>query len=94
MVENIITKEKLEKYFNLTSNALEKAKENIVENKESEAKEIISMVENYLNDSKHFEKEGNFVDAFAAINYAHGWLDSGVRLGIFNVDDDKLFTVR
>ena len=52
------------------------------------------MVENYLNDSKHFEEKCDYVNAFAALNYAHGWLDSGVRLGIFNVDDDKLFTIR
>ena len=31
---------------------------------------------------------------FAAINYAHGWLDSGVRLSIFKVKDNKLITVK
>ncbi len=89
-----ITKQKLEKYFDLTSRGLEKVKKAIAERKEKEAKEIIDMVENYLSDARHFEEKGNFVDAFAALNYAHGWLDSGVRLEIFNVDDDKLFTVR
>jgi hypothetical protein len=52
------------------------------------------MVSNYLSDSGYFEKTGDFINAFAAINYAHGWLDSGVRLGVFNVKDDKLFTVK
>ncbi len=89
-----ITKEKLEKYFNLTSTALEKVKINIIPGKEEQAKEIIDMVENYLSDAKHFEKQEEFVDSFAALNYAHGWLDSGVRLDIFNVTDDKLFTVK
>ena len=52
------------------------------------------MAENYLKDAKFFEKKGDYINAFAAINYAHGWIDSGVRLGIFDVNDDKLFTVR
>ena len=93
-MDNIITKEKLEKYFNLTTTALAEVKKNIISKKENYAKEIIDMVENYLSDAKHFEKNNDFVNAFAAINYAHGWLDCGVRLDIFDVKDDKLFTVK
>lgn len=93
-MENIITKEKISKYRNLTQNALEIAKESVIKDKDKEAKEIIDMVSNYLSDSEHFEKQGNFVNAFAALNYSHGWLDSGVRLGIFNVKDDKVFTIK
>lgn len=89
-----ITKEKLEKYFATTTKALEIIKKNVIKGKEKQAKEIINMVENYLSDAKHFEKKGDFVNTFAAINYSHGWIDSGVRLEIFNVDDNKLFTVK
>ncbi len=89
-----ITKEKIEKYFKLTSTALEKAKKVIIPGKENYAKEIIDMVSNYLSDAKHFEEKGDFVNAFAALNYAHGWLDSGVRLDIFETKDDKLFTIK
>lgn len=89
-----ITNEKIEKYFKLTSTALKEVKKNVIKGKEKYAKEIIEMVSNYLSDAKHFEKEGDFVNAFAALNYAHGWLDSGVRLDIFDVHDDKLFTVK
>ncbi len=89
-----VTKEKIEKYFVLTSTALEEVKKNIISGKGKEAKEIIDMVKNYLSDAKHFEEKGDFVDSFAALNYAHGWLDSGVRLEIFNVKDDKLFTIK
>ena len=89
-----ITKEKLNKYFNLTETALEKVKQNIIKGKEAEAKEIIEMASNYLSDSKHFQKNNDFVNAFAAINYAHGWLDSGVRIDVFNVKDDSLFTIK
>jgi hypothetical protein len=93
-MEDKITKEKLEKYSNLTSKALREIKENIIREKEKQAKEIIDMASNYLSDAKHFESKGDFVNAFAALNYAHGWIDSGVRLEIFNVNDNKLFTVR
>ncbi|MDP1729444.1 MAG: DUF357 domain-containing protein, partial [archaeon] len=47
----------------------------------------------YLSDSKHFEKKEDLVNAFGAIYYAHGWLDCGARLKIFDVSDDKLFTI-
>lgn len=93
-MENNITKEKIEKYFKLTETALKEAKRNIIGGKEVHAKEIIEMVENYLSDAKHFEKKGDYVNCFAALNYAHGWLDSGVRLDVFNVKDNKLFTVK
>jgi len=90
-MENTITKEKLEKYLSLTEKALAIAKKNIV--KEKEAKEIVEMTSNYLSDAKHFEKKGDWINAFAALNYAHGWIDSGARLKIFNVSDNKLFTI-
>ena len=89
-----IKKEKLEKYFNLTTTALEIIKKNIIKGKEKYAKEIIDMVSNYLSDAKHFEEKGDWINSFAALNYAHGWIDSGVRLDVFDVNDDKLFTVK
>ena len=93
-MEDKITREKLKKYFELTKKALGLAKGNIVKGKEKGAEEIIEMVENYLSDAKFFEEKKELVNAFGAINYAHGWLDSGVRLGIFDVKDNKLFTVK
>jgi uncharacterized protein len=88
-----ITKEKIKKYSEITTKALSLAKKAIAKGKEKEAKEIIQMVECYLSDSKYFEKQGDYVDAYGALNYAHGWLDSGARLKIFKVTDNKLFTV-
>ena len=93
-MENIITKEKLEKYFKLTTKALEEVKKKIIKSKEKEAKEIIEMVTNYISDAEHFRNKEDFVNSFAALNYAHGWLDSGVRLDVFDVKDNKLFTVK
>lgn len=93
-MENKITQEKITRYFNLTSRALEIAKKSVIKGKEKQAKEIIEMVANYLSDAKYFEGKKDFVNVFAAINYAHGWLDAGVRLDIFKVKDNKLFTVK
>ena len=93
-MKNEITKQKLEKYSNLTNKALKIAKKSIIKGKEKYAKEIIEMVSNYISDAKYFEKKQDFVNAFAALNYAHGWIDSGVRLDVFDVDDDTLFTVK
>ncbi len=92
-MDNKISSAKLEKYFNLTEKALVEVKKNIIKGKETESKEIIDMVENYVSDAHHFKSKDDWVNAFAALNYAHGWLDSGVRLKIFDVHDNKLFTV-
>ncbi|MBW6442269.1 DUF357 domain-containing protein [Patescibacteria group bacterium] len=93
-MKNIVNSEKIKKYRELTKKALEISKRSIIKNKEKEAKEIIDMASNYISDSEYFEKKGDLVNSFAALNYAHGWIDSGVRLGIFDVDDDKLFTIK
>jgi len=93
-MQDKITKEKLEKYFSVTETALAIVKKSVIKGKEKQAKEIFEMVGNYISDAKHFESKKNFVDAFAALNYAHGWIDSGVRLDIFEVDDNKLFTIK
>ena len=92
-MEKEITLEKIRKYRKLTKKALEEVKKKIARGREREAKEIIEMVSNYLSDSEYFEKREDYVNAFAAINYSHGWLDCGARLKIFNVKDKKLFTV-
>ena len=93
MKQDKITKEKIEKYTSLTTKALAIAKKSIEKTKEKEAKEIIQMVECYLSDAKHFQQNNDYINSFACLNYAHGWLDSGARLKIFNVTDNKLFTV-
>lgn len=89
-----ITDEKLEKYFEITSKALEKAEAS--SNKTSLVKEredFLDMIKRYLSDAQHFREKGDKINAFAALNYAHGWLDAGARIGMFDVHDSKLFTV-
>lgn len=91
---NIITKEKLKKYFHVTETAFKMAKESANRtDMKKEREDFINMIQCYINDANHFESNEDWVNAFAALNYAHGWLDSGARLGIFDVHDDVLFTV-
>lgn len=92
-METQVTAEKIEKYRKISEKALELAGKAIAKGREIEAREILTMARAYLSDSAHFQKQGNLVNSFAAINYAHGWLDSGARLGIFSVKDRKLFTI-
>jgi len=93
MKQDKITKQKIEKYYALTSKALKIAKKAIAKGKENQAKEIILMVECYLSDSQHFKEKNDYVNSYGALNYAHGWLDAGARLKIFKVKDNRLFTV-
>ena len=93
VIMNKITKAKIEKYYDLSSRALKMARENVVKNCKKEADEIFLMVECYLSDALHFRDKGDYVNAYGALNYAHGWLDCGARLGVYRVKDDKLFTV-
>ena len=88
-----ITQAKLGRYFKITSSALVIAKKSVAKGKQKQAGEIFLMVECYLSDAKHFEKQGDYVNAFGSLNYAHGWLDAGARLKIFNVKDNRLFSV-
>ena len=92
---NEITEEKLKKYFDIAGKAFEKAKNSkegvkldVLKNARSD---FLDTVERYIKDAKHFKEKGDEVNAFAALNYAHGWLDAGVKLGIFDVNDGKLF---
>lgn len=93
---NEITPAKLDKYFDVTARALKKVKiaaESPIHWQKS-AEDFLDMAQRYYDDAKHFMDKGDYVTAFAAINYAHGWLDAGARLGLFDVGKDStLFTV-
>ncbi len=92
---NTITQEKLKKYFQVTTDAytMAKASGNRLPSLKEQREDFLDMIQRYIKDAEHFEKKGEIVDAFAALNYAHGWLDAGARLGLFDVHDSKLFTV-
>lgn len=89
-----ITSEKLEKYFSITKEALDKAGKALDEKRLTEAKDFLDMAQRYFDDAKYFmDTKKDFVLAFAALNYAHGWLDAGARIKLFKVRDSRLFTV-
>ena len=92
MTNDKVSDEKLAKYFDVTGRALKKAKP--AKGHHAHAHIILDMAQRYFDDAKHFEKKGDKVLAFAALNYAHGWLDCGARLEILDVGHDNvLFTV-
>ncbi|MFT4261473.1 MAG: DUF357 domain-containing protein [Candidatus Woesearchaeota archaeon] len=88
-----ITDEKLKKYFEVTGKALEMVKTNLDETRIEDAKDFLNMAQSYFSDAKHFKDKGDYVLAYGALNYAHGWLDAGARIRLFKVNDSTLFTV-
>jgi hypothetical protein len=96
MTEFSVTSERIDKYLGLTGKALEKVSI-IAEpgtDDHAKAEDILGMVNAYYSDAKYFLDDGRGDDAFAAINYAHGWIDCGVRLGYLDGKGDwKLFTL-
>ncbi len=91
---NIITEEKLDKYFFITKEALDMVHDKgLDEDRIDDAKDFLDMAERYYSDAGHFREKKDYVNAFAALNYAHGWLDAGARIKLFKVKDSRLFTV-
>ena len=96
MTEFSVTSERIDKYLGLTAKALGKV--SIIDEPGSDnhtkAEDILGMVNAYYSDAQYFLSKGRGDDAFAAINYAHGWIDCGVRLGYLDGKGDwKLFTL-
>lgn len=87
-----ITQAKIEKYLDITEKALSSIK--IVPEHRKQAEEVLDMAQRYHADAQHYKEKGDFVTAFAAVNYAHGWLDAGARLGVLKVHKNfHFFTV-
>jgi hypothetical protein len=91
-----VTAQRVEKYLDITSRARHKATP-LVEQGSQEAIRLeimLKMADDYAFDAKHFLKIGDHVRAFGAINYAHAWIDAGVKLGLLDGHgDDVLFTL-
>jgi len=95
-MNDTVTSEKIDRYLDLTDRALKKMRISCPERSFNRrlADDFLNMATSYFNDAKHFKEEGDLVTAFAAVNYAHGWIDCGARIGLFDVDgDDVLFTL-
>lgn len=87
--------EKVKRYERLLRQALEKAV--IAPIPQSHMYKIASdyhnMADSYYKDGLHFAETGDTVNALVCFSYGHAWLDAGARLGLFDVDDDVLFTI-
>ena len=81
-----ITKESLEKEFNITQKALEKARVLSQEDpyRYKAARECLDIAIRYCSDAEHFKEKGDFASAFGALNYAFGIIDAGIKLGVFS----------
>ncbi len=95
-VRDSIDDQLLGRYIDTTSKALDRLRVAAPERSFAKvlADDFLRMAESYYRDALHFRDTGDKVNAFASVNYAHGWLDCGARLGLFDVDgDDQLFTL-
>ena len=90
-----ITDQKLDSYFAITGKALKAVKIGVRKKSPlyTAATDFLDMAQRYYDDALSFRKKGDYVNAFAALSYAHGWLDAGARIGLFDVHDSTLFTV-
>jgi hypothetical protein len=91
-----ISEDHLKRYLDLTGKALERLSVAAPNRSFGRrlAEDFLEMANSYYSDAKHFMEKQDFVNAFACINYSHGWLDCGARLGLFDVGgDDQLFTL-
>jgi len=96
MVEDRVSDERLQHYLELTRKAREKASP--IHQEGSEQHEMLQillrMADDYASDALHFKNSGDYVRAFGAINYAHAWIDAGVKLRLLDAHgDDELFTL-
>jgi hypothetical protein len=92
-MQDRIADEKIDKYLETTKRALEKLKVAAPARSFNRklAESFLEMARSYYADATHFRQKGDFVNAFACVNY---WLDAGARIGLFDVsEDDRLFTL-
>jgi hypothetical protein len=95
-MRDTISKDHLDRYLGITKRALEKVTIAAPERSYNRrlADSFLEMARTYFSDAQHFAEQGDYVNAFASVNYAHGWLDCGARIGLFDVgQDDQLFTL-
>ena len=87
---------RVEKYIKIEEEALKKI--SIIAPRDSYSeimgRDAMEMITSYFSDAKYFYAKKDFINAFAAINYSYGWIDSMIRFGIFDGDSDhRLFTL-
>jgi len=92
----VITDEKMGKYLDITSRARKKLRISppVRSFERRLAVRFLETSESYFKEAVDYRRDDDFCRAFAAVNYAHAWLDGGARMGLFDVEeDDVLFTL-
>ncbi|MGQ4555625.1 DUF357 domain-containing protein [Halobellus sp. GM3] len=87
--------EKTDRYEGMFADALAEAEIAVPESTPlgEAAAEIREMARSYLEDGRHFRENDDPVNALASFSYGYGWLDAGVRIGLFEIPDEThLFT--
>ncbi len=97
MCQNLVADldEKVKRYERLLKEGLEKAEVAPIKGSHmyKVAEDFRTMAGSYYNDGVHFIRMDDPVNALVCFSYGHAWLDAGAKLGIFNVDDETLFTI-
>ena len=87
--------EKTDRYEQMLADALDEADRTAPEGTPlgQAAVDCREMADSYLKDGRHFRENGDLVNALASFSYGYGWLDAGVRIGLFSIPEDtELFT--
>jgi hypothetical protein len=95
MKQPAVLDEKVKRYENLLSRALlafEVAPQDMTHLRKV-ADDFSTMAQAYYDDGKFFLEQGDKVNALGCFSYGHAWLDAGVKLGVFKVSDESLFTI-
>ncbi len=89
-------KQRVKRYIEVENAALAKITIAVPDNSmlKEFADSAMTMILSYFSDAKHFMENNDPINAFAALNYSYGWIDSLVRLGVLDGHDDhSLFTL-
>lgn len=78
--------EKSRRYGSMLSDAIGSVE--VVDDSEV-AEDFLEMARSYLEDGEYFLEEGDEVNALAAFSYGHAWLDAGIRVGFFDMDEKE-----
>jgi len=79
---NTLTDERLEREFKVTEKVLNEVK---INNNKDMALKFLDTAKRYYEDAKFFKEKNDKASAWGALNYAHGWLDAGKEIGLFEV---------
>ena len=88
--------EKTDRYEQMLADALEAAEQTPPADTPlgESATDCRAMATSYLQDGRHFRANDDPVNALASFSYGYGWLDAGVRMGLFSIPEDtELFTM-